>query len=237
MTEARFAFHNVSAVYRAADRAKVVLQDASVTAPDGRYAVVCDDDAARIAFMDLLSGKRQPRKGGIRFRGERSFPIGRLGLFSTPLTGYAFLKHLATFYDVSHSETRTLFEHLLQEDSVLLSQKMITWPAAMRVKFSLAAGLIRPFDIYVFDGALQQNQFPDFTKRWAPLFAERCRSATLIASSRQVRVLELLVDRVLLVSGGKLALADLSHLKDQPVEEAAPSAPEEQEVPIDADFI
>jgi capsular polysaccharide transport system ATP-binding protein len=191
------SFRNVSATLRSADNTTLFLQSANIDIPKGRYALVCKHANEQLALVDLLCGKRQPSSGNILFNGERSFPIGRVGPFSVPVAGVSMIRHLSVAYDVDYQEARQLFDYLLLDDRKLINQRMSTWPGTARVRFSLIAGLLRPFSIYIFDGALQQANARSFMQLWVPLFAARCRDATLLISSRQIHILKEIADNVL----------------------------------------
>jgi len=233
------ALQNVSAVYRLGGKPVPLLNRANLELLPGRYAVVAPTAADQTAMMDLLCGRRQPTGGRLRVLGEPSYPIGRLAAFALPVTGIAVVRHLAALFDLNYAETRDFVEDLLMEDRQHMSRAMRHWPTDARRRFSMIAGILRPFDVYLIDGALPQASGDEtFMRRWTPLFAARCENATLLMATRQLHIARAIAQGVLYIADGQARLCDLSHLRLPEAIQMDAADPVERELDtLDQEFI
>jgi len=233
------ALRNVSAVYRLGDKPVTLLDRANLELLPGRYAVVAPTAADQTAMMDLFCGRRQPIGGRLLMNGECSYPIGRLAAFALPVTGIAVVRHLAALYDLDYRETRDFVEDLLMGDREHMSKAMRHWPVDARRRFGMIAGILRPCDIYLIDGALPQSPGDEtFMRRWTPLFAARCENATMLMATRQLHIARAIAQGVLYVANGQARLCDLSHLRlPEAIQLDGGDAVEQEPDSLDQEFI
>ena len=183
-----------------------ILYKVNVQIPQGRYALLADDNAFRRPVIDLISGTRPPTSGRVVRNGLCSWAIGRPSFLRGRTTGYELIRLVARLYHLD----RRLCEGIVAEavtDSERLDHPVTSWDASTYAEFGHILGLLPNFDIFVLDGVLpyRKGRFPGI---WKALFEQRVAGKTLIMStSRSGDAIEF-CERALIIDGGQIRISD-----------------------------
>ena len=172
---------NVSDVVQLDDVKYILAQDANLTIPPGRYALLLGEPILGRYAVDLLAGTRPPLKGRIYCSGLRSWPIGRGGVLQGALTGEHIVGLIARLYGLDRTLCESILERVLTNPAQL-GNIMSDWPAPLRREFIFTLALLPKSSVYVVEGAFPA-QTGRFAKLWAPLFGDRTMGQTLIMSN------------------------------------------------------
>jgi ABC-type polysaccharide/polyol phosphate transport system ATPase subunit len=186
---------------------RLVLDDANLEIPTGRYMVV-GSEADRRCFIDLLTGRRDPMDGRVLRSGVCSYPIGRVGPFSVPVTGYDMLEFLAVAYNFDAREAADQLEALLPWPAVL-ETRLDRASAPQRIALSIATAEFIDVDILLFDGSLLHPEFPEaFLGHVARLLPSLLGGRLTLLSSRQFRLLQPLAEKSIVIHAGRAQIVD-----------------------------
>jgi capsular polysaccharide transport system ATP-binding protein len=159
----------------------LVLDDATLDVPPGRYALLVDRHDVRRIAVNLLCGARRPKHGDILRLGKCSWPIGRMSLFRNSLTGRDVLTLICRIHGLPLDASESFVTGIVGYPD-LANQRISEWPPQQRSDFSFALGLLPAFDIYVFDRQLPLANQP-FGALWWELFERRVGDRLAIISS------------------------------------------------------
>ncbi|MFN0191528.1 MAG: hypothetical protein ACKVP5_06065 [Aestuariivirga sp.] len=199
----------------------LVLDDATLDIPSGRYALLVDRHDIRRIAVNLLCGARLPKHGAIYRDGHCSWPIGRMSLFRNTLTGRDVLTLICRIHGLPLDATEEwAIESVGYPD--LMEERIKDWPPQQRSDFSFALGLLPSFHTYVFDRQLPLANQP-FGAMWWELFEKRVGERLAIISS---------VNRIQLLSCCNRALifAEREILIDDDLERAVTRYPPENAI-------
>ncbi|OZI34760.1 ATPase [Bordetella genomosp. 10] len=160
---------------------RLLLDDADLYLPRGRYALLSRTPELHRALIDVLTGLRPPRRGMVHHTGQVSWPIGRQGFIRGRATGLRMIEFVCRIYGMETGPGVEFVADLLTDPDYLF-RSMEHWPLFVRQEFSFALGLLPAFDIYVIEGAIPFEPCR-FTRLWLGLFEERLVGRTLILST------------------------------------------------------
>src|ERR1700723_184619 len=83
---------------------RVLLEDASLRLPRGRYALLSSNPEYHPAVINVLAGVKTPRRGFVRHSEFVSWPIGRGGFIRGRLTGVQLTKFVCSLYGLDSVE-------------------------------------------------------------------------------------------------------------------------------------
>ncbi len=158
-----------------------LLDEATLTLPQGRYALLSERPEMHRALIDVLAGLRPPRTGLVLHEGLVSWPLGRQGFIRGRATGEQMIAFVCALYRIDVRACTALVSDLITSPE-FLAARMEHWPLYARQEFSFALGLAPPFDIYVIEGAIPFEPCR-FTRLWQALFEDRLAGRTLILST------------------------------------------------------
>jgi capsular polysaccharide transport system ATP-binding protein len=160
---------------------RLLLSDADLFIPQGRYSLLSRTPEYHRTLIDVLTGLRPPRRGFVKHAGLVSWPIGRQGFVRGKASGLRMAEFISSLYGIESGSCIALISDLLTSPEYL-SRPMEHWPLYMRQEFTFALALVPAFDIYVIEGAIPFEPCR-FTRLWQALFEERLAGRTLILST------------------------------------------------------
>lgn len=160
---------------------RTLLTEATLSLPQGRYALLSRRPEMHRALIDVLTGLRPPTAGTVHHDGLVSWPIGRQGFIRGRPSGHQMIALVCALYRIDASACTELLSDLVTSPDYLAAP-MQHWPMYMRQEFSFALGLAPPFEIYVVEGTMPFEPCR-FTRLWQALFEQRLVGRTLILST------------------------------------------------------
>lgn len=160
---------------------QLLLANADLDIPVGRYALLSSAPDMHRQLIDILCGLRPPRRGFVKHDGSVSWAIGRQGFIRGKATGASMIDFVSDMYEIDADATYELVADLIS-DPKCLAKPMEHWPLYARQEFSFALALAPAFDVYVIEGTIPFEPCR-FTRLWLALFEERLVGRTLIFSS------------------------------------------------------
>lgn len=188
-------------------RPDTVLNDVSLVVTPGRYAVV-GSDQERTAFVDLLVRRRIPARGRFCLQQSISFPIGRVSFLSLPIRGIDFTRFICSLYNLRETAVLDILNDRLPWPSIL-SRRLAEAPVPHRLSLSLMLGSFINTDVLLIDGSMTDPNFPQgFVEELAFRYGELASRKSVIVSSRQLDICQILASKSLVLGDGNLFVRD-----------------------------
>jgi capsular polysaccharide transport system ATP-binding protein len=159
----------------------VLLDDASLKLPRGRYALLSANPEYHPALINILAGLRHPRRGFVRHSELVSWPIGRGGFIRGKLTGVQMTKFVCSLYGLDAVECVNFLADLMTTPE-FLDRRIFEWPGYVRQEFTFGLALVPAFDAFIIDATIP-NEDTRFSRLWRTLFEERLVGRGLILST------------------------------------------------------
>jgi capsular polysaccharide transport system ATP-binding protein len=160
---------------------RVLLEDASLRLPRGRYALLSSTPEIHPALLNILAGLRTPRHGFVRHSELVSWPIGRGGFIRGKLTGVQMTKFVCSLYGLDSVECLNFLADLMTSPE-FLDKKIYEWPAYVRQEYTFTLALVPTFEFFIIDTAIPDED-TRFSRLWRSLFEDRLVGRGLIFST------------------------------------------------------
>ncbi|OUD10466.1 hypothetical protein BVC71_02925 [Marivivens niveibacter] len=184
-----------------------ILANSTTAADPGWYLLSGSSRLHTIAFLDLLCGKSELQNGFCRIRGNISWPIGRMGVFSSVVTGINAISHFSILYGFDRNfGIEFVKEHLGQYE--LLWKPIVNWPTQIKLKFSLLLALVADFDIYLIDTNLAFPEDVDFSRNIIGLLRAKAKAKTVLLTPKQTQVVKAICTKAIVVADQKATITD-----------------------------
>jgi capsular polysaccharide transport system ATP-binding protein len=175
-------FENVTASLTHEGGSHCFLKAASFTFPAQRLALIGSDEKEKNALVDVLLRRIPLQEGRIVQQPCTSFPLGRARPFLHAVSGTVMVKHLTALYGGQAAQNLALFQQLLS-DANLLHKRLDHWPVLARQEFSLIAGLIGTFELYILE-AVPEKISESFGKGYWPYLNHRLAGKAVLVNLR-----------------------------------------------------
>lgn len=196
-------FENVCKSYRLSEGRRVVLDNVSVTFPQGcRTGVLGVNGAGKTTLLRLIGGGEEPDRGRIVKRGRVSFPLGFTGTFHPLYSARENVKFLATIYDMDARELVDWIEEFA-ELGRYFDMPVGTYSSGMFARMAFGTSFAFDFDVYLVDEGIEVGD-ERFRKKCAEAFAERIRTASLILVSHNIHTIRAYCDSGAVLHDGRL---------------------------------
>ena len=193
--------NNANLIVRNMGKLHPILTHASSTVPPGVHLLAGNSRLHVVSLMDLIVRKTELQSGDIRVNGKASWPTGRLGIFSSVVTGINAISHFSALYGIDRALTISFIrEHFNNSD--LLWEKMVNWPAQERAHFGLLLSLLPDFDIYLIDSNIAFTDDLEFSRKFIQLFLSRLQGKSALITAKQVQVVRALCTSAVYVGDG-----------------------------------
>ncbi|MEO1491828.1 MAG: ABC transporter ATP-binding protein [Pseudomonadota bacterium] len=181
-------FENVSKRFRAYGKTKVIVEDASVTIPDGaRVGLLGRNGAGKSTLLRLMAGIVSPDQGRIHRTREVSWPLGFRGSFHQALTGAQNVRFVARVYG---RDTRELSEFVEEfaELGDYFHMPVRSYSSGMRARLAFGVSMGISFGCYLVDEITSVGD-ADFKRKAQEAFDTRLAKADLIMVSHSAPML------------------------------------------------
>lgn len=184
-----------------------ILANSTTSFDSGWYLVAGSSRLHTVAFFDLLCGKSELQNGFCKLNGSISWPIGRMGVFSSVVTGINAISHFAILYGFDRKYgINFIKEHLGQHE--LLWDPIVNWPTQIKLKFSLLLALVADFDIYLIDTNLAFPEDVEFSRKIIGLFMENAKAKTVLLTPKQTQVAKAICTKAIVVADQKATIIE-----------------------------
>ena len=160
---------------------RLLLENANLTLPVGRYALLSTNPEFHAPLIDVLAGARPPRHGTVQHDALASWPIGRGSFVRGKLNGFQMTRFICSVYGVD-SLTCLDFLSGIMTSPEYMSKRIMEWPSYVRQEYTFTLPLAMDFKIFIFDQALPIEE-SRFSRIWQSLFETMIAGKTLIMSS------------------------------------------------------
>lgn len=161
---------------------KSVLEDINWVIPEStRFVILGQRGAGKSTLLHLISGLVIPTNGWIERRGTISVAGGllRYGRFGS---ARQLIHRLADMYQVEARQA-DVFVARLAELGSLMDVPVRHLPKSFKKKLNLALTYAFPFDVYLFDGAINFGESPDIRARIKEVHDLRTRHASVVVAT------------------------------------------------------
>jgi len=196
-------FHNVTKHYVADGKVKVILDDQSISFPQGRnIGVLGRNGAGKSTLMRMIAGIESPDSGKIIRHASVSWPVGFSGVFNKFLTGEDNARLLARIY-ARDPDYVCAFCQDFSELGNYFYMPVNTYSSGMRAKLAFAACFAIDFETYLIDELIAVGD-QDFREKCRAAFRARMKCSNVIIISHNVKTLEDYAEFVCLLQDGQL---------------------------------
>jgi capsular polysaccharide transport system ATP-binding protein len=168
---------------------RILLEDANLALPLGRYALLSANPEYHPALINILAGLRTPRRGFVRRDGFVSWPIGRAGFLRGKLTGLQMTTFVCALYGVDTVECVNFLSEIMTTPE-FLKKRILQWPGYVRLEYTFSLALVPAFDMFVIDTVIPIEE-TRFSRLWRSLFEGAIVGRSLLLSnSREEQLLD-----------------------------------------------
>ena len=200
-------FDDVSKSYRTALGLKRILHGFDGALPtDMNLGILGRNGSGKTALMRMLAGSELPDSGRIYRDARVSFPVGHSIGVSTMMTGRENVAFIARAYGDDVGRV-TDFVDDFAELGVYLDEPMRNYSNGMRARLYFSLCMAIEFDVYLVDEVTAAGDV-EFKRKCNQLFAERRRSARIIMTSNNVKMIRQYCDRGAILDGGRILMFD-----------------------------
>jgi capsular polysaccharide transport system ATP-binding protein len=205
-------FEHVSKSFRTGGRPKVIVDNASLTIPDGaRVGLLGRNGAGKSTLLRLIAGIFSPDRGRIHSTREISWPLGFSGSFHPALTGAQNVRFVARIYGRDTRELSAYVEEFAELGDYF-HMPVRNYSSGMRARLAFGVSMGVSFGCYLVDEITAVGD-TDFRRKAQEVFDTRLATADVIMVSHSKPAL-----RRLCTSGIVLAEGQLTYYED--IEEA-----------------
>ena len=196
-------FEHLSKSFALGGRRKVVIDDLSLTLPEGRsLALLGRNGAGKSTLLQMVAGTMRPSSGRIVSEGTISWPVGLGGAVHRDLTGAQNIRFIARVYGV---ETSQLIEFVrdFSELGDHFHMPVRSYSSGMRSRLTFGAAMGIRFDTYLVDEVTAVGD-ASFRRKSRAVFSERMKSSSAIMVSHDTRTVREFCDAGLVLERGQL---------------------------------
>lgn len=200
-------FENLSKSFRVMNRAKVVIDDLTLTLPTGKsLGLLGRNGAGKTTLLRMISGALEPTRGRIVTDGSISWPVGLRAAFHRDMTGAQNVRFVARIYGVDTDELVEFVRHFSDlGDQFYMPFK--TYSSGMRSRISFGTAMGIRFDTYLVDEVTAVGD-ASFRKKSKAVFLDRVANASAIMVSHRMNDIRSFCDAGIVLNDGKVAYFD-----------------------------
>lgn len=199
------AFRNVTKGFWVRGAWHVVIDDLTLTLPEGRsLALLGGNGAGKSTLLSLIAGYQRPDAGEILRAGAISWPVGLGSSFHRDLTGAQNIRFLARTYGVD-GDALIDFVQDFAEIGAHFHMPVRTYSQGMRARLAFGVSMGIPFDTYLVDEVTAVGD-ARFRRKSRAVFQDRMKRASAILVSHNLSELREFCDAALVLHRGRLHL-------------------------------
>ncbi|MAU97787.1 MAG: ABC transporter ATP-binding protein [Fulvimarina sp.] len=200
-------FENVTKTFVMDGKRKTVMENVSMTFPDGRsVGLLGRNGAGKSTLLQMIAGTMPPTSGKIVTTGRISFPVGFAGSFHPELSGAQNCRFVARIYGVDTDELIDFVEDFAGL-GVHFHLPLKTYSSGMKSRLAFGTSMGIAFDTYLVDEVTAVGD-ASFKSRSDALFKQRMRNAGSVVVSHSMNQIRQLCDAVVILEDGHLVFHD-----------------------------
>ncbi|MBN9678440.1 ABC transporter ATP-binding protein [Salipiger bermudensis] len=200
-------FENVTKTFVMDGKRKTVMENVSMTFPDGRsVGLLGRNGAGKSTLLQMIAGTMPPTSGKIVTTGRISFPVGFAGSFHGELSGAQNCRFVARIYGVDTDELIAFVEEFAGL-GVHFHLPLKTYSSGMKSRLAFGTSMGIAFDTYLVDEVTAVGD-ASFRARSDALFKQRMRNAGSVVVSHSMNQIRQLCDAVVILENGHLVFHD-----------------------------
>lgn len=200
-------FENVTKTFVMDGKRKTVMENVSMTFPDGRsVGLLGRNGAGKSTLLQMIAGTMPPTSGQIVTTGRISFPVGFAGSFHGELSGAQNCRFVARIYGVDTDELIAFVEEFAGL-GVHFHLPLKTYSSGMKSRLAFGTSMGIAFDTYLVDEVTAVGD-ASFRARSDALFKQRMRNAGSVVVSHSMNQIRQLCDAVVILEDGHLVFHD-----------------------------
>lgn len=198
---------NLTKVYYAKGRRKVVVKGANAVFPTGAsVGLLGRNGAGKSTLLRMIAGTTLPTAGRIVSDGRISWPVGFAGSFHAELTGAQNVRFVARIYGV---DTDALIAYVADFAELGDSYHMPfgTYSSGMRSRLAMGCSMGIDFDTYLVDEVTSVGD-AEFREKSQRVFADRMARSSAIVVTHSMPMIRRLCTMGAVLDRGRLAVFD-----------------------------
>lgn len=201
------SLHKVSKRYKSAAGIRTILDDVSLSFPQGHSVGILGMNGAGKSTLIRIIGDAEPPDSGRVVRNCRvSWPLGFTGGFQANMTARENARFVARIY----GESIDYIEQFTEEFSELggyFDVPLRNYSAGMRGRFAFSVSLACNFDYYLVDEALETGD-ARYREKFRRAFEERREDASVILVSHNEQTIRRNCDMAAILHDGRIDMYD-----------------------------
>jgi len=204
---------NVTKYFRTEEGRKYILDDVTMTLPDGNIGILGRNGAGKSTLIRMLGKIEFPQKGRIASAQSFSWPLALSAGFVGNMTGKANVKFICNLYNKSPEETREIIRFVdeFSELGEYFTMPIRTYSSGMRGRLNFGTSLAFDFDYLLIDEALSTGD-ASFQEKAKEMLDKKVNQSNILLVSHSMPTLKEMCHIGLLVHEGKLHYFD--HIDD-----------------------
>lgn len=195
-------FRNVSKYYYTQTSRKVVLDNFSLTLPEGtKVGVLGRNGAGKSTLLGMVSGTTKPNTGTIRCHTPISWPLGFAGSFHPDLTGAQNVRFVARIYGRDTDDLVAYVQDFAQLGE-FMDMPVRSYSSGMKARLAFGMSMGISFSWYLVDEITAVGDSA-FKKKSLSVFQDRLRDAGLLMVSHSVGTINSYCDAGLVLENGQ----------------------------------
>jgi capsular polysaccharide transport system ATP-binding protein len=196
---------SVTKYFRTKAGKKYILDDVTLTLPDGNIGILGRNGAGKSTLMRMLGRIEFPNSGTIHSEQSFSWPLGLSGGFVGNMTGRANVKFVCNLYGRSREETQETIDYVaaFSELGDYFDMPIKTYSSGMKGRLSFGLSLAFDFDYMLIDETLSVGD-ARFRQKAKDALLKKIETCHIILVSHDMKTLQEMCQTGLLVHEGKL---------------------------------
>ncbi len=204
---------NVTKYFKTEEGKKYILDDVTLTLPDGNIGILGRNGAGKSTLIRMLGRIEFPQKGRIESAQTFSWPLAQTAGFVANMTGRNNVKFVCQLYGKSNQETKDIIEFVkdFSELDEYFTMPIKTYSTGMRGRLNFGLSLAFDFDYLLIDETLSTGD-ANFRNKAKEMLKKKIERSQILLVSHSMKTLQEMCHMGLLVHEGELHYFD--HIND-----------------------
>ena len=200
---AQIRFENLTKSFRIKGERKVVVDNLSLTLPEGKsLALLGRNGAGKSTLLQIIAGTLHADSGRVVSTGTMSWPVGLSASFHKDLTGAENVRFIARIYGVDCDDLVAFVEDFA-ELGKSFHMPMRSYSSGMRSRLTFGASMGIRFDTYLIDEVTAVGD-KSFRRKSREVFADRMKLSSAIMVTHSMKQVREFCDAGLVLEKGQM---------------------------------
>ena len=204
---------NVTKYFHTKEGKKYILDDVTMTLPDGNIGILGRNGAGKSTLIRMLGRIEFPQKGRIESAQTFSWPLAQSAGFVGNMSGKNNVKFVCRLFGKDDEQTREIIEFVrdFSELGEYFEMPIKTYSTGMRGRLNFGLSLAFDFDYLLIDETLSTGD-ANFRNKAKDMLKKKIERSQILLVSHSMPTLKEMCHMGLLVHEGKLHYFD--HIDD-----------------------